>query len=320
MPYILYILGGVLFLGVIVLLVLYFMPHRSSNLQQANTTKLSYDEAITKAEKASASDKKLADFDKGCESKLYTHGKKVARSVVMFHGVTACPKQYDVIAKTFYDAGYNVYVPLAPQHGTTKNPEATADLTLAELTSYVGDSYSIAAGLGDSVGFIGQSGGADLATWGAQYIKGVSRLLVISPFYEISHEASPRWQKPLLLSLYGMNLVPDRIVQDFSARSLAKYLILVENYREDLTAKNLDHVAVVSSELDTQIDLDVAHYIPQTLAKKSDASFQQTRLASELGIGHDALSPTADGVKKHQAQLNNLYLSFYENREPAKEL
>lgn len=314
------VLATTLGLAFIAFLILYFMPHRSSNLQQAETKKLSYEAATKEAKKVSSTDKKLADFDKGCESKLYTHGKKVARSVVMFHGVTACPKQYDEIAKTFYDAGYNVYVPLAPQHGTTNNPEATADLTLAELTSYVGDSYSIAAGLGDSVGFIGQSGGGDIATWGAQYIDGVSRLLVISPFYEISHEASPRWQKPLLLSLYGMNLAPDRIVQDFSARSLAKYLILVENYREDLTAKNLDHVAVVTSALDTQIDLDVAHHIPQTLAKNSKASFQQTRLAPELGIGHDALSPTADGIKKHQAQLSDLYLSFYENREPAKEL
>lgn len=320
MPYILLCIGGMLLLVCIASLVLYMMPHRSTNLQHTDTRTLSYKQAVAAADKTSAADKKLSDFDKGCESQLYTHGKKVARSVVMFHGVTACPKQYDEIAKTFYNAGYNVYVPLAPQHGTTNNPEATADLTLAELTSYVGESYSVAAGLGDSVGFVGQSGGAALATWGAQYIDGVSRLLVISPFYEISQDASPRWQKPLLLSLYGMNIAPDRIVQGFSARALAKYLILVENYREDLTTKNLEHVAVVTSANDTQIDLDVAHYIPKTLAKNSKASFQQTRLAPELGIGHDALSPSADGVKKHQAQLNNLYLSFYENREPAKEL
>lgn len=296
------------------------MPHRSPNLQTAKTEKLSYEASTAKITKQQRTDRSISDFEEGCESQFYTHDKKVARSVVLFHGITSCPKQYSEIAKVFHQAGYNVYVPLAPQHGTTKNPEATADITLAQLTQYVSDSYSVASGLGESVGFVGISGGADLATWGAQYIDGVSRLLVIAPFYGVSPQASPSWQGPLLLSLYGMNLAPDRIEQGFSVRALAKYLILVQNYKTDLAAKNLEHVAVVTSANDKQIDLNLAHYIPKTLAKNSKSTFQQTRLAPELGIGHDALNPTDAAVKKHQAQLNNLYLSFYENREPAKEL
>jgi carboxylesterase len=303
-----------------VFLVLYFMPHRSSNLQHATTEKLSYDSAVAKITARQKADTTQADFEKDCETQSYIHDKKVARSVVLFHGITACPKQYSELANTFYDAGYNVYVPLAPQHGTTSNPEATADITLAELTNYVSDSYSIGAGLGDSVGFVGISGGADLATWGAQYISGVSRLLVLSPFYEIAPNASPRWQKPLLLTLYGMNLAPDRIEQGFSVRALAKYLTLVANYRNDLTAPHLKHVAVVTSENDKQIDLNIAHSLPHTLAKNSKASFQQTRLAADMGIGHDILNPDNAAVNQHQTQLNDLYLSFYENRAPAKEL
>lgn len=314
------ILSGGVVLVLCAFLVLYFMPHRSSSLQQTSTKTLTYDAAILQAESTRAADKKLANFDKDCESKLYTHGKKVARSVVLFHSEAACPSQYSQLAKTFFDAGYNVYVPLAPQHGTTNNPEATADLTLAELKTYVGDSYTIAAALGESVGFVGHSGGAALATWGAQYIDGVSRLLVISPLYEIHAEASARWQKPLLLSLYGMNIAPDRTKQGVSMRALAKYLVLVENYRENLRAPHLKHVAVVTSARDRQIDLDTAHYIPRTLAKQNAASFQHTRLAPQLGIGHDALSPDTKSVAQHQAQLNNLYLSFYENRAPATEL
>lgn len=320
MIYILIALSVIAALALIVFLVLYFIPHRSSNLQQAHTEKLSYENATKRIEARKKADTSMANFEPGCESQSYIHDKKVARSVVMFHGITACPTQYSQLAKTFYDAGYNVYAPLAPQHGTTGNPEATSDITLAELTAYVNDSYSIATGLGDSVGFVGISGGADLATWGAQYIDGVSTLLVLSPFYEIAPGASPRWQKPLLLTLYGMNLAPDRIAQGFSVRALAKYLTLVENYRDDLTAPHLKHVAIVTSENDTQIDLNEAHRIPHELAQHSKASFRQTRLAADMGIGHDILNPNNAAVKKHQAQLNDLYLSFYENREPAKEL
>lgn len=320
MTYILLVLGGILGISLLVFCVIYFMPHRSANLQRAQTTKQSYEAAIKHIEARSKTDSTQQHFKQGCESQVYTHGKKVARSVVMFHGITACPAQYSQLAKAFFDAGYNVYVPLAPEHGTTKNPEAIADITLTQLTSYVSDSYSIATGLGDSIGFVGISGGADLATWGAQYIDGVSRLLVVSPFYGVAPQASPPWQTPLLLTLYGMNLAPDRIEQGFSVRALSKYLILVKNYRTDLTAKNLKHVAVVTSANDKQIDLNLAHLIPRTLAKNSGSSFQQTRLAPELGIGHDALSPTDAAVAQHQAQLNDLYLSFYENRAPATEL
>lgn len=320
MTYILIALACLAGVALVVFLVLYCMPHRSSTLQQTHTEKLSYEAAVTRIAAQQKTDSSQANFEQGCESQKYIHDKKVARSVVMFHGITSCPSQYAELAKTFYDAGYNVYVPLAPHHGTTKNPEATSDITLAELTKYVGDSYSIASGLGDSVGFVGISGGADLATWGAQYIDGVSRLLVLSPFYDIAPGASPRWQKPILLTLYGMNLAPDRIAQGFSVRALAKYLTLVENYRSDLTATHLKHVAVVTSENDTQIDLNEAHRVPRTLAHNSEASFRQTRLAADMNIGHDTVNPHDPAVAKHQAQLNDLYLSFYENRDPAKEL
>ncbi len=317
---ILWSIGTIALILLVTFCILYLLPHRSTSLQQATVSKFSYDKAIHDITAQQKRERMAPHFEKGCESQLLSHGKKVARTVVMFHGITACPKQYSALAKTFFDAGYNVYVPLAPQHGTTKNPEAIAGITTSQLTRYVADSYSQATGLGDSIGFVGISGGAVLATWGAQYISEVSRLLLLSPFYSVSEQAAPRWQLPLLRSLYGMNLVPDQINQGFSTRALAKYLIVAENYKPDLTAKNLKHVAVVTSANDTQIDLNQAHLLPQSLAKNNKASFRQTRLAPELSIGHDVVGPYEIAVKKHQAQLSNLYLSFYENRDPTKEL
>lgn len=320
LKYLIIMVASLCALFIIALVVLYIMPHRSQQLQQASTETFSYKEAVKQISAQQKKDRAQKSFEEGCETQSYLHDKKVARTVVLFHGIVACPKQYSTVAKAFFDAGYNVYVPLAPEHGTTNNPEATSDVTLNSLTRYVGDSYSVATGLGDEIGFVGLSGGGALATWGAQYIDGVSRLLVLSPFYRTTQQAAPDWQYPFLLSLYGMNLAPDRQVQDFSIRALTKYLILVENYREDLKAPHLKHVAVITSANDKDIDLDLAHRIPSTLAKNSSASFQHTRLAPELGIGHDMLSPEQSAVKKHQKQLNNLYLSFYENRPPAKEL
>ena len=61
----------------IALLVLYFMPHRSPALQQVATQKLSYKQAEQAIAAKQKSDKSISDFKKGCETKRYTHGKKV---------------------------------------------------------------------------------------------------------------------------------------------------------------------------------------------------------------------------------------------------
>lgn len=309
-------LVSIILIALVALLALYFWPRQIDALQSANVKKLDYSQAVEQSEEIQAADKKIANRADNCETKLYTHKKQTAKVVVMLHGITACTDQYDVLAKKFFDAGYNVYVPLAPHHGT-KDPKEHSNVTAAKLADYMNTTLSIAGGLGKEVGVIGLSGGANLATWMAQY-GDVKRLLVLSPFYEPSVSGAPKWQIPLLESLYGYNIAPDSYVQSFSLRALAKYLLVKDNYKSDFKAQNLKHVAVVTSSNDTDIDLELAHYIPQSLSKANNTSFLHTRLAKEMNVGHDIVRPEDPRVKKHLEQLNDLYFSFYENRQPAK--
>lgn len=308
---------SLLLIAFVALLALYFWPRQTGELQSANFKKLNYEQAVKKTESIQAKDKKVANRADDCETKLYTHKKQTAKVVVMMHGITACSDQYNSLAKKFFDAGYNVYVPLAPHHGT-KNPKEHSNVTTAELADYMNTTLSVASGLGKEVGIIGLSGGANLATWMAQYSGIVSSLLVLSPFYEPAAGAAPKWQVPLLVGLYGYNIAPDAYVYSFSLRALAKYIIVKENYKKDLAAPGLKHVAVVTSENDTNIDLELAHYIPQSLSKENNTTFLQTRLAKEMNVEHDIVRPEDPKVKKHLEQLNDLYFSFYENRQPAK--
>lgn len=310
------VLISLILMAILALLALYFWPRQSANLQATDVKKLNYTEAVSQAQAIQAENKKIANHTEGCETKLYTHKKQTAKTVVMMHGITACSDQYDLLAKKFFDAGYNVYVPLAPHHGT-KDPREHSKVTTAELADYMNTTLSIAGGLGKEVGAIGLSGGGNLATWMAQY-GDIKTLLVLSPFYEPSISAAPKWKIPLLESLYGYNIAPDSYVQDFSLRALAKYLLVKDNYKSDLNAQNLKHVAVVTSANDGDIDLELAHYIPQSLSKANDTTFLQTRLAKEMNVGHDIVNPKNAQVKKHREQLNDLYFNFYENRQPAK--
>ena len=319
--YIVWGIVGVLALACVAFCAVYFWPNRSSALTTPlNIKKMSYADATKQIAAEQKSDAARANFASNCATRVFSHGKKTTKAVVMYHGITACPQQYDTIAKYFYNAGYNVYVPLAPLHGTTKNPRAISGMTTTILADYMKSSLGIATGLGDEVGAVGISGGADLVTWASQHSDVLSRALLLSPFYAPAASKAPSWQLPLLITLYGNNILPDQTQQNFSVRALAKYLMLDRNYNKDLRTPSLKHLAIITSEGDEDIDLNLAHTRAETIASANNLSFQQTRLSAQLGTKHDIASPDGAGVASNQAQLNDLYLSFYEGRQPAKEL
>jgi len=59
-----------------------------------------------------------ARIQKGCEP-FFKKAQTAARrgTVLLFHGYTACPQQYEGLSEALAQKGYNVYVPLLPGHG-----------------------------------------------------------------------------------------------------------------------------------------------------------------------------------------------------------
>ena len=71
-----------------------------------------------------------------CRTRLYTHGHRTERSLVLLHGFTNCPQQFDALGKHFHDLGWNVLIPRYPRHGysdrlTTSIAELRADMLIA---------------------------------------------------------------------------------------------------------------------------------------------------------------------------------------------
>jgi carboxylesterase len=52
-----------------------------------------------------------------CHTRLYTHGHRTERSLVLLHGFTNCPQQFDALGRHFYGLGWNVLIPRYPRHG-----------------------------------------------------------------------------------------------------------------------------------------------------------------------------------------------------------
>lgn len=62
-------------------------------------------------------------LQKGCDPYYKLAKGQVKGSVMLFHGYSACPQQYDEISNMLSAKGYNVFVPLLPGHGRVATKE-----------------------------------------------------------------------------------------------------------------------------------------------------------------------------------------------------
>ena len=308
--------------AIIALLAIYLWPLRSAYLQTGQSgSNFSFEQAKAEYQKVVASEKDKPIID-DCNSLFYSHGKKAAKSVVMYHGVTACPRQFKGLAEVFYGAGYNVYIPRAPHHGLT-NKNEHGKVRSKELIDYVNQSLNIADGMGDEVGVVGLSGGGMLATWAAEYRPEVSRALVLSPFYEPAPAQAPKWQLPMLNVLYGMHILPDTFTVPgspdgaaFSYRALGNYNIITKNLKDDPKNASLKSFATIISADDDQIDLNLAASIPEKIAKSNkEMKFIKQTLPADWKLGHDIVSLDNKYVASRYQELFDRYLRTYEGQE-----
>ena len=70
-----------------------------------------------------------ASLESAALPRFYEHGAAVDDAVVLFHGFTNCPQQFDELAREFYARGCNVYVPLIP----VSRQERSSDLGAREF-------------------------------------------------------------------------------------------------------------------------------------------------------------------------------------------
>jgi pimeloyl-ACP methyl ester carboxylesterase len=119
-----------------------------------------------------------------CNTRLYGHGHRTERALVLLHGFTNCPQQFDVIGRLFHAQGWNVIIPRYPRHGYKDRLNTSISEIRAEhLIALANQSADAAHDLGEHVTVAGLSLGGSLAGHLAQTHERVDRAVLIAPMF-----------------------------------------------------------------------------------------------------------------------------------------
>ena len=233
----------------------------------------SYEDAIARGKALQERDDAGVRPDSG--TRLRTHGKKMPRSLVYFHGYTNAPPQFDRLGDTLFQQGYNILAPRLPYHGLL-DPLTTAQqrLTAEDLVQAIQESVDIAVGLGEQVTVCGISCGGVMASWVAQYRSDVELVLGIAPsaglpfvpawISSIFRSVAPKvgnlyiwWDPRTKAEIVG----PKYAYPRFSTRSLAQIFRLgrhVYNVSENMPAR-AGRLKSITSEFDTAVKNSITY-------------------------------------------------------------
>lgn len=184
----------------------------------------SYEEAVARGEvlqqrddPAWRVDQSLEPLHDGCGTRLLLHGERTERVVVLLHGYTKCPNQYDALAQLLHQQGYSVIVPRYPFHGYADTmTDALAEMTAERLLETVQEAVDVACGLGEHVTVLGFSLGGLLASWLAQHRADLDYVLIVAAPFTV--HTFPAWMNRILANLFIM-LPPSFIWWDGKAKA-----------------------------------------------------------------------------------------------------
>jgi len=159
-----------------------------------------YDDAVRLVDSLRAAE--AQGISSECGTRLMTHGAKTHRVIVMFHGLTNCPEQFDSLGRLSFARGANVLIPRLPHHGLANRMTGDlAHMSAPEMRAFTDRVMDAASGLGDSVTVAGLSIGGSIAAWVAQHRPGVDRAVMIAPMIGLSVARGRR--SPVVARLMG---------------------------------------------------------------------------------------------------------------------
>jgi alpha-beta hydrolase superfamily lysophospholipase len=140
----------------------------------------SYADAMARFDSIQAKDG--PEVNPECRPRLITAGVRTAEVIVLLHGFTNCPKQFDQLAADFARLGHNVLIPRLPRHGMANRMTADLGLLTAEDMVQAGeDAIGVARGLGDHITVVGLSSSAVLAAWLALHRTDIDCAVLLAP-------------------------------------------------------------------------------------------------------------------------------------------
>ena len=246
-----------------------------------------------------------------CNTTLYTHGHRTRRAIVLLHGLTNCPAQFDSLARMSFARGANVLIPRLPRHGyADRMTTELALVTAKELCAFTDRVIDAAQGLGDSVTVVGISVGGVLAGWAAQERADVDRAVMIAPIFGVIQAkgtmrriatrlalAAPNqfvwWDDSAKVNLGG----PKHVYPRFSTRSVAATLYVgaitrAQAGRRPPASRSQGLVTVAGDEA---ADNDYARELLREWREHGAATVYEYEFPAALRLNHDVVDPDQVG-------------------------
>lgn len=248
------------------------------------------------------------EIDPDCES-ILDYDKNRDKSILLFHGYTNCPAQYKQLIPELTEAGYNVYAPLLPYHGSIdKLTDATGYLTSELLNRHVEDSISITASMNVDITVLGISGGGVLATT-ALASPEVNQVVAVAPSYlpdilpqslitpstklaNILPNYIDFWNEKVALNNPGR---PSYAYRRFSTKSIAAYQELTLSLTKSSREKT-GELTIILNPNDKGINNDYARSYPEKLKDFNITSTVQ-HIPEEWELEHDIIDPNQSFAK-----------------------
>lgn len=292
-----------------------FGPWGDADLSSRPNPAKDYAEAAARIVRVQEADRDPRIADRG-HSIALLHGSQTETAVVIFHGFTDSPRRVRLLAKAYYDAGANVWVPRAPYHGYEDRMTSDQSLiTATKLREYADAAVDVGAGLGRRVVVAGPSGGGALSLWALAERPEVSAAVAVSPFLH-PKTGLPVWEmKPLARYLaIGPDFYhwwdpvlkdsPERIAKDPNAyprgsvRAMSAYLAFGRwlSGWSPRARSPIGSLTLVVNEHDPSIDATYNVDLARRLIPK--ARLRVFTIPDSAGLGHDLLDPEGENRDK----------------------
>lgn len=288
----------------------------------------SYEEAIAAFEQVKAREAQL-DLHPRCHSTLLTHGQKVKRVVIFYHGLTNCPAQADVLGAQLFDLGYNVLIPRLPGHGMADPLTlALADMTAEQLVETTMESVDIAQGLGDEVVVTGLSAGGVMSAWASQYRADAGNTISVAPFF--SPHVIPTWAAhsaaSLLLALPNIMVwwnplepfpsqTMDYAYPRYATHALGQIMRLGQAIDESAqsTAPKAQGLAMLINDADLAVSNAFANRITEAWRAKG-REVEVENLPADRRLPHDIIDPRQE--EQDIAFVYPIFIDMISGTEP----
>ncbi len=277
-------------------------PMSTAELEVAHSNPArSYDEAVDQFNDWASDETDLGVFEP-CRSGLYASGKPTDVSVVLLHGLTNCPRQFQEMASDLQSDGYNVVVLRAPDHGLANSSgESIGDVSLVsdfraqDLIDWADTSIDIASGLGGEVRVLGLSMGGTAAAWSAQF-RDVDRVVTVAPALGLAR--LPGFANAPFTNFFArVPPISIRVTGDLdhsyageNSRAAAEMLLLGRAVRDAAatTEPLTDSISVIVNGADDQVRNDDIASLADDWSDRG-AAVRTFTFPASLGLVHDVV-------------------------------